>query len=258
MPLKLIDIDAVYDDFLENSKKHAMCRLEAVLPVSRVRAATEASSLHLARTQGTKRGLGNKIPGRVQIANMVKLLDQLGFKRSATQKEIHKGMIAAVLPRIFQHESDTEMKLAMQDYGLKETSQQFMVLCPRRHGKTVATALFIAAYMLSIPSCTISVYSTARRASQELLNMIKKMVATLPMSKALQSISNQETFELSICGDKRRCSSYPGCSRTLRGTGGDLIILEEAAYIDEAIFNEVVIPLLEVLQEMKYYELKCM
>jgi hypothetical protein len=32
----------------------------------------------------------------------------------------------------------------------------------------------------------------------------------------------------------------------LRGTGGDLVILEEAAFIDESVFNEVVIPLLEV------------
>ena len=79
---------------------------------------------------------------------------------------------------------------------------------------------------------------TARRASQELLNLIKKMVQTLPMAKSFESISNQETYEITINGDKRRCSSYPGCSRTLRGTGGDLIVLEEAAYIDEAVFNE--------------------
>lgn len=250
MALKMINLGNVYDNFLEASQKHAISRLEAVLPVSRVRAAIEASSVHSTKAQGEKSGNGNRIPGRVQIANMVRLLDKLGYTRSATQKEIHKGMIASVLPRIFQHESDTEMKLAMQDYGLKETSQQFMVLCPRRHGKTVvmitlmcvcfliafcvcdqATALFIAAYLLSIPSCTVSVYSTARRASQELLNMIKKMVATLPMSRTMQSISNQETFELNINGDKRRCSSYPGCSRTLRGTGGDLIVLEEETLI---------------------------
>ena len=148
----------------------------------------------------------------MQIANLVSLLDKMGYTRSATQKEIHKGMVASVLPRVFQHESDTEMKLAMQDYGLKETSQQFMVLCPRRHGKTVATALFIAAYLLSIPTCTVSVYSTARRASQELLNMIKKMVATLPMAKSFETVNNQETLELSINGDKRKAACTQGAA----------------------------------------------
>lgn len=254
--LSLLDMSGVYEDFLRVVQQHETTRLDTVLPVSRVRAATAAAAAASSQACGSADakggggavcgGAGGRIPGRVQIANMVRLLDKLGYTRSATQKEIHKGMVASVLPRIFRYESDTEVKLAMQDYGLKETSQQFMVLCPRRHGKTVATALFIAAYLLSVPTCTVSVYSTARRASQELLSMIKKMVNTLPMSKSFETINNQETFELSINGDKRRCSSYPGCSRTLRGTGGDLIVLEEAAYIDEAIFNEVVIPLLEI------------
>jgi len=255
----ILDLGDVYEDFFQIVERHEATRLETVLPMSRVRAATAAAEASLAGGSGmTKRSGGNdkagptsgsagsRIPGRVQIANLVRLLDKLGFTRSATQKEIHKGMIASVLPRIFRYESDTEIKVAMAQYNLKETSQQFMVLCPRRHGKTIATALFIAAYLLAIPTCTVSVYSTARRASQELLNIIKKMVNTLPMSKSFETINNQETFELSINGDKRRCSSYPGCSRTLRGTGGDLIVLEEAAYIDEAIFNEVVIPLLEI------------
>ena len=256
----VLDLRSVYESFKRSTERHEMSRLEAVLPITRVRAATDGwcggggkgyyQHGGVGKRGGGKggggSGSGKRIPGRVQIANLVSLLDKMGYTRSATQKEIHKGMVASVLTRVFQHESDTEMKLAMQDYGLKETSQQFMVLCPRRHGKTVATALFIAAYLLSIPTCTVSVYSTARRASQELLNMIKKMVATLPMAKSFETVNNQETLELSINGDKRRCSSYPGCSRTLRGTGGDLIVLEEAAYIDESIFNEVVIPLLEI------------
>ena len=240
--MPLLKLDGVYEAFLDAVQRHEAARLEAVVPVSRVAAATAAAK---AEVGGTAGGTG-RIPGRVQIANLVRLLDRLGYTRSATQKEIHKGMVASVLPRIFRHESDSEVRVAMTDYGLKETSQQFMVLCPRRHGKTIATALFIAAYLLSIPTCTVSVYSTARRASQELLNLIKKMVNTLPMAKSFESISNQETYEITINGDKRRCSSYPGCSRTLRGTGGDLIVLEEAAYIDEAVFNEVVIPLLEI------------
>ena len=253
MPLPaLLDLSNAYEVFLDTVQKHEATRLDTILPVSRVKAATAAAENRMVSENGKTKssavagGAGARIPGCVQIANIVKMLDRLGFTRSATQKEIHKGMISAVLPRIFRYESDTEVRLAMQDYQLKPVQQQFMVLCPRRHGKTVATALFIAAYLLSIPTCTISVYSTARRASQELLNLIKKMVQTLPMAKSFETISNQETYEITINGDKRRCSSYPGCSRTLRGTGGDLIVLEEAAYIDEAVFNEVVIPLLEI------------
>ena len=241
-PAALLDLGEVYEDFFRVVERHETTRLETLLPVSRIRAATAAAEANLAGDSTSKRSGGNdkagptggggggiagsRIPGQVQIANLMRLLDRLGYTRSATQKQIHKGMVASILPRIFRYESDSEIKIAMAQYNLKETSQQFMVLCPRRHGKTIATALFIAAYLLAIPTCMVSVYSTARRASQELLNLIKKMINTLPMAKQFESISNQETYEISINGDKRRCSSYPGCSRTLRGTGGDLIVLE--------------------------------
>ena len=36
------------------------------------------------------------------------------------------------------------------------------------------------------------------------------------------------------------------CVYRLRGTGGDLVILEEAAYIAAEVWTEVVIPLVEV------------
>lgn len=36
------------------------------------------------------------------------------------------------------------------------------------------------------------------------------------------------------------------CGCRLRGTGGDLVILEEAAFIATEVWTEVVIPLLEV------------
>ena len=43
-----------------------------------------------------------------------------------------------------------------------------------------------------------------------------------------------------------KISSYPGLARTLRGTGGDLTISEEAAFISPDVWTEVVIPLIEV------------
>ena len=34
------------------------------------------------------------------------------------------------------------------------------------------------------------------------------------------------------------------CAQTLKGSGGDLIVCEEAAYMDPQVFYEVVVPLL--------------
>ena len=44
----------------------------------------------------------------------------------------------------------------------------------------------------------------------------------------------------------RKCSSYPSGSKALRGVGGDVIYLEEAAFMDIKMFNEVIVPLLEL------------
>ena len=236
-----VDYTHIFKKFECSARTRHLDGLDDVTPPTRI-----SSAINMSSSSAHTNCSGTVAPGRAQLATLTQLLDNLGYTRSATQKDIHKGMIAAVLPRIFQYDSDTEVRAAMSMYGLRETSQQFMVLCPRRHGKTVATSLFIAAYILSVPACTVSVYSTARRASQELLQLIKRMVSVVPNSKSFEVVNNQETLELCIDGTKRRCSSYPGCSRTLRGTGGDLIVLEEAAYIDEAVFNEVVIPLLEI------------
>ena len=59
---------------------------------------------------------------------------------------------------------------------------------------------------------------------------------------------NQETL---MCKgennlDIRKVHSYPSCAKTLRGTGGDVIYLEEAAFMALDVFFEVVVPLLEM------------
>jgi len=59
---------------------------------------------------------------------------------------------------------------------------------------------------------------------------------------------NQE--ELILHGDsvfdRRKIFSYPSCAKTLRGVGGQVLYLEEAAYLDLAVFYEIVVPLLEM------------
>ena len=47
-------------------------------------------------------------------------------------------------------------------------------------------------------------------------------------------------------GERSVVNSYPAASKTLRGSGGDVLWLEEAAFMPEALFFEVVLPLLEV------------
>ena len=186
-------------------------------------------------------------PGLVQLGTITALLDRLGkhkYVRTSVQKDIHNGMIAAVLPKLFVNDSDSDMRKAMRLYNMTQTKQQFMVLAGRRVGKTIATAMFTAAYLLSVPSCSICVFSTGRRASNLFLQEVKSLLLEEPVFASLISTDNSEHLRLNIEGDLRKISSFPGNARTLRGVGGDLLILEEAAHIKSDVFYEVIVPLM--------------
>ena len=46
--------------------------------------------------------------------------------------------------------------------------------------------------------------------------------------------------------DVSKICSYPSGSKALRGVGGDVIYLEEAAFMSVSMFHEVILPLLEM------------
>lgn len=74
--------------------------------------------------------------GASQLNNMMRLFDSFGMKRSRVQQQLHLGMVGAVLARIFEHDSDAEVRAAMFSHGIQSQRQQFMAITPRRFGKT--------------------------------------------------------------------------------------------------------------------------
>ena len=116
----------------------------------------------------------------------------------------------------------------------------------RRFGKTTAVSMFVAAFALCVPGSVTAIFSTGRRASNLLLQQIKAMVSCIPGAEKQIVSSNVETLVIQSGEKLSKISSFPGKARTLRGTGGDLVILEEAAFIAPEVWTEVVIPLIEV------------
>ena len=93
-----------------------------------------------------------------------------------------------------------------------------------------SVAMFVAAYCLTVPRSEQCIFSTGRRASQKLLELIRDMILS-GKHRDMFIKCNQETL---MCKgennlDIRKVHSYPSCAKTLRGTGGDVIYLEEAA-----------------------------
>lgn len=69
--------------------------------------------------------------GTAHLAELMRLLDSFGLKRSRVQTQLHQGMVGSILERIFCHDSDADMRLAMQTHRLKSSRQQFMAITPR-------------------------------------------------------------------------------------------------------------------------------
>ena len=110
----------------------------------------------------------------------------------------------------------------------------------------VAVSMYVAAMAWHVPS-EQAIFSTGRRASSKLLEQVLSMLNKLPGAEERIVKSNQEMIWVSHPGGKiAKISSYPSCAKTLRGVGGNIVYMEEAAFMDLDVFYQVIVPLLEV------------
>lgn len=165
----------------------------------------------------------------------------------ATQRRIIKGMVGAAFDSLFDDAPEIERRRALRAYDIESTNCRFMVITPRRCGKTIAVSMFAAAYMLSRPNSVTCIFSVSKRASGMLMSNVKEMVeSALGTLGGTVAISNAESLRVVVDGTERTLYAYPASLHTLRGVGGDLIILEEAAFIPPDVIQQIVTPLLEV------------
>jgi hypothetical protein len=137
-----------------------------------------------------------------------------GQARNPHQVQLHKGMISAVLHGMFRHDSEAALKVAMSAFNLLCSNQLYAALAPRRFGKTKAVAMFVAAYAVACPGTVTSIFSTAQRASGDLLGEIKVFVEAIPNGGFKVERCNQETMVLRDGKLRTRISSYPGRADT--------------------------------------------
>jgi hypothetical protein len=125
--------------------------------------------------------------------------------------------------------------------------QQILCQTPRRFGKTTAVSMFCAAYEMTVPKSEQCIFSTGKRASDKLVENVANFIKMIPGEEQFIKRKGEILYYYGEKkGDVRKCSSYPSGSKALRGVGGDVIYLEEAAFMDLKMFNEVIVPLLEL------------
>lgn len=170
------------------------------------------------------------------------------WTRSNTQRKFHEAFLNSVVRFLYSHDaSPPDFREIMEENNWVDIRQQCLCMTPRRFGKTVAVGMFVAALALVVPASEQAIFSTGRRASGKLLELVGQLISQVPGGSERITKSNQETVWVTHpCGRVSKINSYPSCATTLRGVGGDVVYMEEAAFMDLAVFYEVIVPLLEV------------
>lgn len=197
--------------------------------------------------------ISSKCPGDIILKNLrnnLRFFDLNGIVRSKQQRKFHEAFIGSCIRNIYRDDFHSNyMRILDENPGFdNEIRQEVLVCCPRRFGKTFAVGMFVSAYLMSVPNCKVCVFSPGRRQSVMMLDLIRDFVLKFPHGKTRIETKNQEKMILKgdDGADKRTVWAYPSKVETLKGVGGDLIILEEMAVIDMGVFYEVVVPLLEL------------
>ena len=169
------------------------------------------------------------------------------WERSKMQKMFHRNFMQATCLHLYRHDADIDMDKIMRMNKFDNLKQQVLCLTPRRFGKSTSVAMFVAAYGLTVPNSEQCIFSTGRRASQKLLELIRDMIKAGKHGHQFIKC-NGETMLLQgpTPLDVRKIHSYPSCAKTLRGCGGDVVYMEEAAFMALDVFFEVIVPLLEM------------
>ena len=170
------------------------------------------------------------------------------WTRSNTQRRFHEAFLNSCIRYLYSHDaSPPDFREIMEENNWVDIRQQCLCMTPRRFGKTVAVGMFVAAMALVVPRNEQAIFSTGRRASGKLLELVGQLISQVPGGSERIIKSNQETVWVSHpCGGTAKINSYPSCAKTLRGVGGDVVYMEEASFMDLAVFYEVIVPLLEV------------
>ena len=191
--------------------------------------------------------------GDVRLASIRKLLDHVkGYDRSEMQKQFHESFLQAVALHLYKDDPEVDMDKIKSMNEWPNLKQQCLCLTPRRFGKTTAVAMFVAAYFLSVEKAQLCIFSTGRRASDAMLAKIHEFIKLIDeeMGSNFDAGCKKKGEFLFYYGeganDVRKVASYPSGSDKLRGVGGDLILLEEAAFMPIKMFHEVIVPLLEL------------
>jgi hypothetical protein len=124
---------------------------------------------------------------------------------------------------------------------LRTQPARALLLCCRQAGKSTVTAAVALHQAVYRPNSTVLLLSPAQRQSAELLARMRALLGRLPSPPP---VVGEGVLSVRLANGSR-VLSLPGTEGTVRGFSADCLIIDEAARVDDALY-EAVRPMLAV------------
>jgi hypothetical protein len=190
----------------------------------------------------------------VGYRRLVELADCLNVfsTRSELQMAAQQKFTCCALPHIFGAAFDSQRIRLMEEYKTKSIKTGTIMYLPRRHGKSVATAEFVAGYAVSqckYDSFTIELIAHGIKQTGMLMGLVKTYLDNIYAKFGNFGYKRNNAFELWIYRNnnvvKIRCWT-DSLSHTLGMGSKGLVILDEAVQMPTKFFLKNIKPILQM------------
>ena len=155
---------------------------------------------------------------------------------SPVSAPILRDLAAALDPACLLESAGLDPPEPWQRNVMLSDANRLAVLCPRQTGKSTIVAAHSLHHALYRPNSVVLIVSPSERQSGLLLEKVIDIFDAIS-DKPTGASETAGRLELPNCS---RIISLPGNERTIRGLSADLIVIDEAAQVPDALFNTVV------------------
>ena len=150
-------------------------------------------------------------------------IDAADYPRSHHQRQFHDSFIKAALRSIYTDDYAICEKRLEARFNTDYINPIVMVVTPRRFGKTYSVAQFVAAYTAAVHGKEVAIFSTGRRASKKMLDLVVKFL--MPLIDGKKRIYTRNVEEVVVQQlvppyAKNKVCSYPAKVQVRLNTGG--------------------------------------
>jgi len=157
-------------------------------------------------------------------------------KRKSSGLTIDRDFARALSPLMFAADCGIESPDPWQTDVLTTNSKRMLLCCSRQAGKSTVSALLALHKLLYEPPPTVILISPSLNQSVELYRRLHQFYEKIPgLAKA-----TQESLTRLSLDNGSRVLSLPGSEKSSRGFTADMVIVDEAARVEDELFAAII------------------